>query len=210
MKSMGGAILKVMPFLLAIFGWSYLPLVPIVKDYTPSVVGFDPFGVLTFLGVYLVARLCRVTGVGERCRCRWLVCAAVLSGAMCWIGFKHYNSPFALIFAGSLFFLIKRIKLLSSILHLITPLTPPLKTLVLFISPSMFSVYLLHTNNVGFALRRAECWMMEQGWNYYAMAFVVAGAIYVGSVLLDMPRRLKGVLAVEIGRIGRLRFNQKF
>lgn len=204
----GGQICKVMPFLLVVFGWSYLATkVPFFKNWVPSVEGFSPFGVLTFLGVYVAARiLSRVSSFAEatedkdreKWRTRWLVCAAVVSGAACWFGFCHYNSPFALVLAGSLFLLIKRINLANSAVPL--PLiSRTIKTLVLFISPSMFSVYLLHTNSAGLGLlRQVESRLMEQGWNYYAMAFAVAGAIFVGGILLDLPRRMIALVARRV------------
>lgn len=194
----GGQICKVMPFLLVVFGWSYLATkVPFFKNWVPSVEGFSPFGVLTFLGVYVAARVVSRVEV-ERWRTWWLVCAAVVSGAACWFGFCHYNSPFALVLAGSLFLLIKRINLANSAVPL--PLiSRTIKTLVLFISPSMFSVYLLHTNSAGLGLlRQVESRLMEQGWNYYAMAFAVAGAIFVGGILLDLPRRMIALVARRV------------
>lgn len=183
----GGAFRKVMPFLVAIFGWSYAATkIPGLKEWVPCVDGFSPFGVLTFLGVYVAARYLSRVDV-EKWRVRWLVLAALVSGAACWMGFYHYNSPFALIFAGSIFLLIKKAKLPAIVQHN----TSALKEIVLWLGPSMFSVYLLHTNSAGFAfLRRMEDWMVAQGWNYYAMSFTVAISIFVGCIVLDLPRRI--------------------
>lgn len=190
---------KVMPFLLVIFGWSYLATkVPCFKEWVPSVDGFSPFGVLTFLGVYVAARVVSRVEV-EKWRTWWLVCAAVLSGAACWAGFCHYNSPFALIFAGSVFLIVKR---MGACFNAETQkVLLCLRRLVMWLGPSMFSVYLLHTNDAGFELlREAENRMMEQGWNYYAMAFALASAIFVGCIVLDLPRR--GVVKLLTQRHG--------
>lgn len=172
-----------MPFLLTIFGWSYLATkVPFFKDWVPSVNGFSPFSVLTFLGVYVVSRILSRVEV-EKWKIWWIILAALVSGTACWVGLCHYNSPFALIFAGSIFLLVRKLEVRAR----------SVERLVGWLGPSMFSVYLLHTNSAGLGLlRQVESRLMEQGWNYYAMAFVVAGAIFVGGILLDLPRRVIG------------------
>lgn len=178
-----GVIVKIAPFVAVVYVWSYAATkIPLLKTVVPSVDGFSPFGVLTFFAVYLVARVSRM--YEERFKTRWLVVAAVVSGAMCWIGFYHHNSPFALVFAGSMFYLVKghRVERVETC-----------RGGVLAISPSMFSVYLLHTNAYGFEmLRKVEDCLVAAGWNYYAMAFVVAFGIFVVCVLLDLPRRAIG------------------
>lgn len=185
----GGVIHKLLPFWIMIFGWSYAATkLPGLKTITPSVVGFHPFGVLTFVGVYTVARVISRVDV-EKWRNRWLVCAAVLSGAACWIGFMHYNSPFALFFAGSLFLLVKKVGVGSG-------RWAAVGKFVTLISPSMFSIYLLHNNAAGLTwLRQAEDYLIrDSGWNYYAACFLVAICIFAGGVLLDLPRRFFGFL----------------
>lgn len=194
----GGVIRKLLPFWIMIFGWSYAATkLPGLKAITPSVIGFHPFGVLTFVGVYTVARVISREAV-EKWSTWWIACAAVVSGGACWVGFMHYNSPFALIFAGSMFLLVKRIENFNSILHLISQ---PLKKLVLFISPSMFSVYLLHNNTAGLTwLQQAEDYLIRDcDWNYYAACFLVAGCIFIGGILLDLPRRFLSVVWCKIG-----------
>lgn len=189
----GGAFRKVMPFLVAIFVWSYLATkIPVFKAWTPTVTGFHPFGVLTFLGVYIAARTLRgaLGGGGEkRWRVEWLILIAVVSGAVCWAGFMHYNSPFALFFAGSLFLLVKKVGVESG-------RWAAVGKFVTLISPSMFSIYLLHNNTAGLTwLQQAEDYLIrDSGWNYYAACLLVAICIFVGGVLLDLPRRFLGFL----------------
>lgn len=177
-----GVIAKIAPFVIVVYVWSYAATkVPMLKDVVPPVDGFSPFGVLTFFAVYLVARASRI--YEDKIKTWWLMVVAVLSGAICWIGFYHYNSPFSLLFAGSMFYLFKRLPSLDR--HRF------LSSIVFWISPSMFPVYLLHTNTRGFnALRRAEDYLMSIGWNYYAMSFSIAIGIFVACILLDIPRRV--------------------
>ena len=202
-------VAKVAPFVAVVYFWSYAATkIPVLKTVVPSVDGFSPFGVLTFFAVYLVARVSRM--YEERIKTWWLVVAAAVSGAMCWIGFYHYNSPFALVFAGSMFYLFKgkgnreeacRGGLDDRVERVETcsggdresDCVGWFSRIVLAISPSMFSVYLLHTNAYGFEiLRKVEDHLGSSGWNYYAMSFVVAIGIFGLCVLLDMPRRAIG------------------
>lgn len=183
-------VAKVAPFVAVVYFWSYAATkIPVLKTVVPSVDGFSPFGVLTFFAVYLVARVSRM--YEERIKTWWLVVAAAVSGAMCWIGFYHYNSPFALVFAGSMFYLVKRAETCRWREN--WPCRTCRGSWLLAISPSMFSVYLLHTNAYGFEmLRKVEDFLISAGWNYYAMAFIVAIGIFGLCVLLDMPRRAIG------------------
>lgn len=187
-------VAKVAPFVAVVYFWSYAATkIPVLKTVVPSVDGFSPFGVLTFFAVYLVARVSRM--YEERIKTWWLVVAAAVSGAMCWIGFYHYNSPFALVFAGSMFYLVKRAETCRwrERIGRVERVEACRGSWLLAISPSMFSVYLLHTNAYGFEmLRKVEDCLVAGGWNYYAMAFIVAIGIFGLCVLLDMPRRVIG------------------
>lgn len=192
-----GVIVKIAPFVAVVYVWSYAATkIPLLKAVVPSVDGFSPFGVLTFFAVYLVARVSRMYE-DWWFKTWWLVAAAAVSGAMCWIGLYHHNSPFALVFAGSMFYLVKgrRVERVERD-EVAEGILKPCRTCrggVLAISPSMFSVYLLHTNAYGFEmLRKVEDCLVAAGWNYLAMAFVVAFGIFVVCVLLDLPRRAIG------------------
>ena len=185
-KPQGGDmdILKfVLPLLILVFGWSYAATkIPVLKAHTPHVGGFGAFGVLTFVGIYVAARTCRYYDIEKYLSTRRLLLIAAVSGAFCWIGFMHYHSPFAFVFAGSVFFLFKRIKIRS----------PRMERAILFLSPSMFSVYLLHNSGLGMTwLRNTEDALLgAQEHNYYLVCFGVAAVLFLGSLLLDLPRRM--------------------
>lgn len=178
----GGVFYKVLPLMLVVFIWSYsASKVPVLKSVVPAVDGFSPFGVLTFLGIYIAARTSRL--YEEKFTTKWLLITAIASGMFCWFGFYHYNSPFALLLAGSVFYLLKQLPCIN--------ITSLMGRVVLAISPSMFSVYLLHTNAIGFKLLKdVEGNMIADGWNYYLMSLILAIVIFCGCILLDLPRRL--------------------
>lgn len=175
----GGIIHKILPFMFMVCIWSYsATVVPVLKTIIPAAGGFSPSSVLTFLCVYVVARTSKL--YEDKLCTKWLFLAATASGIFTWIGFHHNCSPFSWIFAGAMFYLVKRM-----------PLPSLLEKMVMFISPSMFAVYLLHTNRFGFdLLSKAEAYLMSAGWNYYVMAFTVAIGIFVVCFVLDMPRRV--------------------
>lgn len=182
------ALYRVIPILVLVFAWSYAASkIPILKIYLPHVGGFGGFGVLTFTGIYLAARLCRLFELNRLLKTRTLFVVMVLSGAVCWAGFMHYHSPFALVFAGSLFLLFERLPMRES----------PFGRTILWLSPSMLSVYIVHVSNMGMTwLRHAEDALLSaQEHNYYLVCFGVAAVLFLGSLLLDLPRRmvLRGV-----------------
>jgi len=172
----------VLPVLFLAFVWSYAAeRVPFLRDYLPHVNGFGGYTLLTFVGVYLAARTSRYYCFEKLIPVRALWVLAALSGIACWIGMGHYHSPFALLLAGSMFFLFKRMKL-----------GPMLSRMSIGLAPSMFSVYLIHTNDVGFSLlRNAESFLFaENGWPYYLVCCLLAVVVFAAGVLLDMPRRV--------------------
>ena len=182
-------LVKIFPFLFLVFGWSYAATkVPILKDYIPSIIGFDVFSILTFIGVYLAARCCWYFEVDKRVSCIALSWIAVISGSCCWIGIMHYNSPAGLLFAGSIFLLFKRIKLPNW-----------LEVVSVALAPSMFSVYLVHTNGVVFPFIHKIEKSLIVGYhvNYYVACMIVAVALFILGVIVDVPRRMAKILYVK-------------
>ena len=173
---------KIIPVLVLVFGWSYAATkIPILKNFTPNVGGFGGFGVLTFVGIYLAARTCRYYELDQWVKTKWLWLSAALSGTACWFNFMHYHSPFALIFAGSMFLLFKRLPIKNKLLS----------STILFLAPSMFSVYLLHNSTMGMAWMQSveDKLIATAAWNYYLVCFLVACGFFFGGLILDFPRR---------------------
>lgn len=170
--------LNIAPIVLLVFGWSYLTMFPKIGELFPSVVGFGPTGVLTLLAIYVVARFIRQIETGrlkwllER---RWLVLIVVVSATFCWIGFYHYNSPFALALAFSTFMLFKG-------MHIPVWLGNTVNT----IGPSMFSVYLLHTSGIGYRLIEKMGQFCQWRISCYILSVIV---VFTSCIILDLPRR---------------------
>lgn len=184
-------IAELLPLLIMIFGWSYCATkVPKAMSFTPNVVGFGGFGVLTFFGVYCAARATSFMQM-ENVKTKWLVLAALFCVPFVCLGFSHYHSPFALVLAGSCFYLFKRIPE--------ERLEARFCKAVLMLSPSLFPVYLLHNNAAGLTwLAQMEDKLIgECAWEYHAACIVVAICVFAGCILLDIPRRMIVGLAMR-------------
>ena len=133
----------VVPCVALVFGWSYLTIVPHVKEYIPIVNGFGSIGLVSMLGTYIAARVYRLA-IEKRIDKPPILCA--ISAAclpLIVIGFYHHNSPFTIAFVACVFSLVKRGRVPSAGMRLFS-----------FIVPSLFSVYLLHANAWGFGVMK--------------------------------------------------------
>lgn len=199
------------PIILAVYGWSFLTLVPGVQAYVPRTPGLTAYSGITLFAVYLIGRLFRAYDGARLNACLVYLVAliggviSVLSGPCClrWGGvLSHYNSPFLLAFGFGLFFFFHC--WMSPF-----PLSKKVRFLIKLITPSILSVYLIHCNVYGFRglgfLERHLLWCPET-LRFLLVAFIV----FVGCILLDIPRRmvvaiLRTVRAAVSGRLNPLR-----
>ena len=135
---------------------------------------------LTLLGTYTVARLCRRFDVARRFSARMLL-LLLLSAFVCTMVSNNYSSPFGLIVAALVFFLFLRVRWPDWV-----------GRVALFLGPSMFAVYLLHTNRLGFdtIICLEGILIDEWGWNAWCVYPLVAAILFSSALLLDQPRRL--------------------
>ncbi len=170
------------PLVLLIFGWSAATSMPIIGKLIPQTTGLGAYTWLTLVGVYLVARLCRFYDLESRLD-GWrifLVLVPCLMFALCGLG--DYSSPFATGIALSCFFLVKRIKSI--------PLA--LQKCLVYAAPSMFSIYLLQVNPVGFTLIKKAMFFAVNNCelSVYVSYCLVAATVFFSCFLIDQVRRL--------------------
>lgn len=170
------------PVLVLVFVWSFLSTTPYIGLLVPPADCVRPYTGMTLLGVYIAGRLYRKFNLERYLTWRrilsLLAVAALFAGGL---GLGEYNSPFALVLAVCGFALFQRI-------HVPQWLGRGL----LWLGPSLFSVYLLHSNDVGFGfISRMSFFGVE---THHLPLFIVYGAVSVvvfcGCVLLDIPRRI--------------------
>lgn len=176
-KDVRGVLSVASPILAVVFVWSFAGELPPLKGWVPCSSGLTAHSGVTLFGVYVVGRLCRLFGLVDRIKIwQW----ALIFVAMCIIvpeRFGFYDSPFVLLMALASFYVFTSINIKAGM------------KVVRFIAPSCFSIYLLHANEVGLGVME----MLENrvaGVSVIGVGIVVSAlAIFVGTILLDLPRR---------------------
>ena len=168
----------VLPLVLLAFGWSWMAVKFQRFFALPCVSGFGSYTFLMMIGVYVVARLCRILEVERSLRLWTVGLIFVASGVLVSVGGGHYASPFATIFAGSLFFLFKRLEgWLTKVGRIWT-----------WCAPSMFAVYLLHAEKEGMEFIKACEQFFVDSWGLSVPVFflLTAGLMFAGGIAIDM------------------------
>lgn len=159
-----------------VFGWGGLYCIPYFGRLVPRTAGVTAYSGLTLFGVYVAARLFRKYQIEQWFDSRR---SAVLFGCLCvvaGIGWYEYCSPIALGLAMIAFVWGRRIRI---------------GAIGQWLAPSMFSVYLLHSNKHGFALmNKFEWFVISKGMPVLASYFLVAITVFLLCVIIDIPRRI--------------------
>ena len=118
------------------------------------------------------------------------VCWVLLVAAtgLCIAGFNAYCSPVSVFWSAILFSLFLRIEINGR-----------LGAVAAFVAKSTFPIFVLHANGVGFGLIRRFAALLcgDCGLNAYVMYFIVGLAVFVAGLLLDMPRRMIGLMVAR-------------
>lgn len=195
-----GLLRVALPVLFVVFIWSFLCIVPGIKEIMPGDRSFGTHNGVTLIGIYIGARLFRLLQLEEKLpRWGWGL-VWVVSGFFCACNLGKYNSPFALTFAAASFTLFKQLGE-SKFYHYLKGLG----AVCLFLGPSMLSVYLLHVGGVvtflGFGTLTTEpCFeaLCEKGLAPTAALWAVIILSFVACVGIDLLRRA-GLWVVRIG-----------
>ena len=160
--------------------WGFGRTLPFGAELLPQTAGLDAYGGITLTAIYAAARVCRRIKIDERMKTRWLMADLPILLTATAIGFGNYNSPFAFALAAVYFLLFKRLRISSK-----------LGTFVVWLAPSMFSVYLIHTNDVGV---RFILGIQDFCFGYFTnkmICIVLCGIlVFICALVLDAPRRL--------------------
>lgn len=171
---------RVVPVILIVFGWSYLTMIPGLKRYCPTVQGFGSLTPLTLIGIYLAARLSHKVLASVHLGSRVFAGLVILSLPIAWIGFGHYNSVASLVLAGASFYLVERL-----------PVSERIGNLLILAVPSLFPIYLLHCNAVGYEyLKLLNRFFIEDCHIWlYASYVMTAIVVFTACFMIDLPRR---------------------
>ena len=172
----GGYKLTVMPLVALVFGWSYLYEIGHLKPFVFPASGLGAHTPLTLIGIYLLARLFRSLELDAKIPTKYVLAAIAVCLPFAAIGLAPYNSPFAFCIAAGLFILFKRFVKCGE--------------WVLFVAPSMFSVYLLHSTKPGLDfIREAGNYIVGRGVPKYIMFLIVAIVLFLACFAIDLARR---------------------
>lgn len=173
------------PILFLVFGWSFAYSFNAARSFVVGLDGSGQMSGLTLLGIYVFARIFRLLEWESKISSKLALGVIVLTLPLTAVRFGAYDSPIALIVAMVLFVLALRIRIEN---HLI-------EQVVGFVTPSLFSIYLLQVNGFAWtAFPKVIAWVRE--WSPCDI-FVFVGltiAVFLFGLSLDMIRR--GVLAL--------------
>ena len=169
--------------LVLVFIWSFLGEVRYVKWLVPVSAGLTQLSGYTLIGIYFAARLLRkYESRLQLIRRRSLLCAAVFGLIVSVLHFGFYQSPFQFLFAASLFMMFKKLPIGNS---------PKTCHILRLLTPSVFAVYVIHTNSTGIYLLKAlDQILMHEMPSGIVVTFLVGIIVFFVSAVLDMPRRL--------------------
>lgn len=181
---------RLLTFLLIAFGWSFLVSLQPLQGFVPAADGLGSHTPLTLLGAYAVGRLYRLSKLEAWLTWRRLTIGFMCVAALLLLGFGYYASPASMALAVLAFAAFRRIRWPGW-----------LGRAAVVLGPSMFAVYVLHDNPLGYAVIR--------DWTEWLVAtrrlfgpelahIAVAAVIFVGCCVLDVPRRVLVRLAQPV------------
>ena len=178
----------VLPLLSLVYVWSYSLRVPILCELMPKTPGVGTQTFLTLIAIYTSAAIFRNMQFEKYATRRNITLVLCITLPITALGVAHYDSIPALLQAAALFCLFKGFKL-----------SDKFNRLLQLLGPSMFSVYLLHANCVGFfTLRTFNMRLIGEGVPLYCSYFTVAFSVFVLAVAIDSLRRIGLFMMVAI------------
>lgn len=163
---------------IALIIWSWLQELWGVRDFIPRVPGMGKQSFMALMYIYVVGRLLHQYGVPQV-----VVNHRILIVVLCLLLipiFGSYTSPVTILFTVLMFCLFERIKVAERY-----------EKIHALVVPSLFSVYLLHTNSIGFELIARYCSrLMDMGLARYVAYLICALSVFAVCLCVDIPRRL--------------------
>ena len=156
-------------------GWA-----PSLEEHTLAYFA-SPCSYVTMASVYCVARIIKLHNLYQRVSVKLMGVLFVLSCVLAALSFdlSQYNSPIALLFAITSFYIVQKI-----------PLSRGVQRTALFLAPFMFSVYLFHSlKEPGFKImNNLQGWMMAHSVPGPVTWLLIGLIVFCFGCLVDMPR----------------------
>lgn len=185
-------VVRAIPFVILVYGWSFSMLIPGVQKYVPRTSGLVPYSGITLFAAYLVGRFYRDFDWDVILKVKWVLPMTLFCGLMSSCSFPpfsgwggalaRYNSPFLLGLAIGLFWLARRVPVSCNEMQ---------AKILAILTPSVLAVYLIHCNDYGYlVLGGVEKMLTAKGVPSVLGYVVLASVAFVGGFLFDIPRRL--------------------
>lgn len=169
------------------FGWGFSFHLPIIGSFLGTFPGLANNGIVSFMGIYAAARLLRkydgwVLSRGDRGG----LYAVVVGGiGVLLTRYGGTASPFSFLVGAGAVMMARKINMPNAASKVIS-----------WLSPSLFSIYLIHSNSLGFSIiKKIEITMLDYGYNTMIIYGVVTIILFLGSLICDVPRRMAISLA---------------
>lgn len=176
------ALAVVLPVVILVFGWNWIfPAAAITLRTTlPAPSGFGSHTFLTLTGIYIAGRFLRKWLIGYF-PTDWkmvIFCFGLMVIVSLDSRLGRYCSPFSVVLAACWVLLFKEVKIPAFA-----------ATILRFITPSLFAVYLLHVSNIGnsaLVFLDEKCACVGFGG---VRSIIVSLIVFMICIAADMPRR---------------------
>lgn len=157
--------------------WSWFQELWGIRAYVPKMAGMGRQSFMTLVYIYVVGRCLHNYGL-PNCLVKYRTVIMLASFALIPL-LGSYTSPVTILFTVFLFCFFEGIQVPKKYAGTIN-----------LIVPSLFAIYLLHTNSIGFHLINKECdCLIQAGFCRYIAYATVALTVFAVSIIVDMPRR---------------------
>ena len=177
-------VAKRTPFVLlplcGLMNWSWLSEQWGTREWVPHLHGIGQQSFFALLYAYVLAWFYREFELRKYMTIkRCAIIGVVALGLMPFLGMN--TSPVTLTFVVILFAIFERLRI---------PVA--LERMISFVLPSVFSIYLLHTNAIGFSFIHDFCARATRDWGLpnYGAFLLCSLTVFVGCLALDAPRRV--------------------
>ena len=181
----------VVPFCLTILIWGFVCELPVINRWFIKTSGIESFSGLTLAAVYAIGRVYKVMRLQERIQMRWVLGALPILLCIACVGFNNpkdgtwvsgwlgnYVSPFAVAISVCFLYVCNCMRFPKWML-----------SLAMFISPSMFSVYVMHQHPIWWSWMKDVGRMLIEAHIDWAVIFGLSVIIFFGCVACDFVRR---------------------
>lgn len=173
-------LLELLPLFVLCFIWSWPTSYNCTIGIVPRTAGLGHFSGLMMVGMYIAGRLVRFYDIERRLPLKYVIPTMMILFVPAFLKLGFYNSPIALALSICSFVLVRRIKVKGW-----------LSRVVLFVSPSMFAVYMLHVTPYGMQRIIPEGVDLALGFGFgkWSAYILVACFVFVSCILFDLIRR---------------------